>query len=310
MDTTAVVFTAPGQLALRDLTLVPVDGPQAIVDVSFSGISTGTERLLWAGDMPHFPGMGYPLVPGYETVGRVAKAPRDSGLAEGDLVYVPGANCYGPVRGLFGGAARRVAVSPSKLTKIDETIGENGTLLALAATAYHAVTLGPLPELVIGHGVLGRLMARIIVALGGAPTVWENQSLRQHGAAGYGVSTSGEDGRKDYACIADASGDTQVLDQCMLHLARRGEIILAGFYAEPLHFVFPPAFMREASVRIAAQWEPQDLHAVLAMIASGKLSLDGLVTHRSPASDAEQAYETAFQHPGCLKMVLDWRTFQ
>ena len=33
-----------------------------------------TEKLLWNGTMPHFPGMGYPLVPGYESVGRVIEA--------------------------------------------------------------------------------------------------------------------------------------------------------------------------------------------------------------------------------------------
>jgi bacteriochlorophyllide a dehydrogenase len=310
METTAVVFAAPGQLALTALPLIPPDGPHALVDVNFSGISTGTERLLWTGDMPTFPGMGYPLVPGYETVARIAKAPRNSGHAEGDLVYVPGANCYGAVRGLFGGAAKRIAIAPAKLTRIDETLGENGTLLALAATAHHAVTLGMLPELVVGHGVLGRLIARIILALGGTPTVWETQALRKTGAQGYEVLSPSTDTRKDYSCVVDASGDTHVLDRCMAHIARRGEIVLAGFYSEPLHFVFPPAFMREATIRISAQWEPKDLTAVLALVADGKLSLDGLVTHRSAAADAATAYETAFQNTECLKMVLDWRTLQ
>jgi 3-hydroxyethyl bacteriochlorophyllide a dehydrogenase len=37
-------------------------------------------------------------------------------------------------------------------------------------------------------------------------------------------------------------------------LAPGGEIVLAGFYDEPLSFTFPPAFMREARFRIAAQW--------------------------------------------------------
>ena len=78
--------------------------------------------------------------------------------------------------GLFGGAAKRIAIAPARLTRIDESLGENGILLALAATAYHAVSLGRLPELVIGHGVLGRLIARIVVALGGKPTVWETQN--------------------------------------------------------------------------------------------------------------------------------------
>ncbi len=309
MDTTAVVFTSPGQLSLQTLPLIPQDESYTIVDVSFSGISTGTERLLWTGDMPVFPGMGYPLVPGYETVARVAKSPKKSGFAEGDLVFVPGANCYGPVRGLFGGAAKRIAIAPAKLTKIDESLGENGTLLALAATAHHAVTLGGMPDLIVGHGVLGRLIARIVVALGGTPTVWETQTSRQTGGDGYQVISSNSDTRKDYSCIVDASGDTHILDRCMTHLVRRGEIVLAGFYAEPLHFVFPPAFMREASIRIAAQWEPKDLTAVLDLIASKKLSLGELITHRSPAADAHQAYDTAFGHAGCLKMVLDWRAF-
>jgi bacteriochlorophyllide a dehydrogenase len=310
MDTSAVVFTAPGQLELQTLTLVPPDGPHALVDVSFSGISTGTERLLWTGDMPGFPGMGYPLVPGYETVARVSKAPTGSGLAEGDLVFVPGANCYGPVRGLFGGAAKRIAISPARLTKIDESLGENGTLLALAATAHHAVTLSGLPDLIVGHGVLGRLIARIVVALGGSPIVWETNAARHDGSRGYAVIAPAEDTRKDYGCIVDASGDTHVLDRCINHLAKRGEIVLAGFYSEPLHFIFPPAFMREASIRIAAQWEPKDLAASLDLITTGKLSLDGLITHRSPAADARQAFETAFHHVGCLKMVMDWRTYQ
>jgi bacteriochlorophyllide a dehydrogenase len=309
LNTTAVVLTSPGQLALQSLPLVPPDGPHAIVDVNFSGISTGTERLLWSGDMPAFPGMGYPLVPGYETVARVSHCPQNSGLSEGDLVFVPGANCYGAVRGLFGGAAKRIAVAPHKLTKIPENISETGTLLALAATAHHAATLSKLPELIVGHGVLGRLVARIAKALGGTPTVWETNANRR-GGDGYDVIDPATDTRKDYASILDASGDTAVLDRCMTHLARRGEIVLAGFYPAPLHFIFPPAFMREAAIRIAAQWDQKDLTASLDLINSGRLSLDGLITHRSSAVDAPAAYETAFQNPACLKMVLDWRNTQ
>ena len=45
-----------------------------LVEVDYSGISTGTEKLLFNGRMPAFPGMGYPLVPGYESVGRIVDA--------------------------------------------------------------------------------------------------------------------------------------------------------------------------------------------------------------------------------------------
>jgi 3-hydroxyethyl bacteriochlorophyllide a dehydrogenase len=307
MDTTAVVFAAPRQLGLAELPLVLPDGPCALIEIFHSGVSTGTERLLWSGDMPPFPGMGYPLVPGYETVGRIAKAPHGSNLSEGDLVYVPGANCYGPVRGLFGGAASRIAVSPDRLTKLDGNLSDTGVLLALAATAHHAAVLSRLPELIIGHGVLGRLLARIVIALGGSPTVWETNAIRRDGASDYQVIAPETDARKDYDCIADVSGDVSVIDTCVSRLAKRGEIILAGFYSAPLQFVFPPVFMREAAIRIAAQWEHKDVEAVMDLIANGRLSLDGLITHRRPAAEAAGAYETAFNDPECLKMILNWR---
>jgi 3-hydroxyethyl bacteriochlorophyllide a dehydrogenase len=68
MMTTAIVLEGPEKLALRELPLVPMGAAQIVVDVEWSAVSTGTERLLWSGQMPPFPGMGYPLVPGYESV--------------------------------------------------------------------------------------------------------------------------------------------------------------------------------------------------------------------------------------------------
>jgi 3-hydroxyethyl bacteriochlorophyllide a dehydrogenase len=58
---------------------------------------------------------------------------------------------------------------------------------------------------------------------------------------------------------------------------------------------------------VAAEWKPDDLPAVRALIDSGDLNLDGLITHRQEATDAAQAYRTAFTDPSCLKMILDWR---
>ena len=70
-NTLAVVIEAPERLTLDRLALQTPAADEVVVAVEWSGISTGTERLLWSGRMPHFPGMGYPLVPGYESVGRV-----------------------------------------------------------------------------------------------------------------------------------------------------------------------------------------------------------------------------------------------
>jgi 3-hydroxyethyl bacteriochlorophyllide a dehydrogenase len=309
VNTLAVVLERPEQLVLSRLALTPATDEDVTVDIEWSGISTGTERLLWSGRMPAFPGMGYPLVPGYESVGRVSAAGSRSGGKVGERVFVPGAKCFGDVRGLFGGAAARVVLPGARTIKFDEQLGEQGVLLALAATAYHAHSIAGVqqPDLIVGHGVLGRMIARLAVVAGGAPTVWETNPARRDGASGYNVVDPSVDTRRDYRCICDVSGDSTLLDTLIARLAPGGEVVLAGFYDEPLSFVFPPAFMREARIRIAAQWQPQDLVAVKNLAESGRLSLDGLITHRSQATQADQAYRTAFGDPACLKMILDWR---
>ena len=86
MEATAVVLEAPERLGLQRLALTEPTAADAIVAVRWSGVSTGTERLLWSGRMPSFPGMGYPLVPGYESVGEVMEAAAGSGLKAGDRV--------------------------------------------------------------------------------------------------------------------------------------------------------------------------------------------------------------------------------
>lgn len=308
----AIVLNKPHELAL---SVVPITAPEegdVVVDILFSGISTGTEKLLWSGRMPMFPGMGYPLIPGYESVGRVVYTTKTANHACGDFVFVPGAKCFGDIRGLFGGAASRVVVPADRALSINESLGERGVLLALAATAHHVYhgDANAQPDLIIGHGVLGRLIARLAVVAGHSPVVWETNPARRVGADGYQVIDPATDSRRDYRRICDVSGDPKILDTLVSRLAMNGEIALAGFYEDPLSFTFPPAFMREASFRIAAQWQPQDLTAVRCMAESGALSLDGLITHRSEPSDADAAYRTAFQDPDCLKMILDWRNTQ
>jgi 3-hydroxyethyl bacteriochlorophyllide a dehydrogenase len=307
VDTVAVVLSAPQDLALQRLALTDPGVSDVVVDVAWSGISTGTERLLWDGRMPPFPGMGYPLVPGYESVGHVTAAGVESGLREGQAVFVPGANCFGPVRGLFGGAASKLVVPGARVTPIGDGLGQEGVLLALAATAQHALAGGALPDLIVGHGVLGRVLARLVVLAGGAPTVWERNPARCGGAEGYTVADPADDTRRDYATICDVSGDPAILDTLIARLAPGGEIVLAGFYSEQLHFAFPPAFMREARIRVAAQWKPADLATVAALARSGELALGGLLTHCEPAANAPAAYRTAFEDASCLKMLLDWK---
>jgi len=312
LHATAVTLKGPKELGLSRLEVTPPQPCDVVVKVAHSGISTGTEKLFWTGEMPPFPGMGYPLVPGYEASGEVVEAGPETPFCVGDHVFVPGANCYEGAFGLFGGASSLLVSAADRIIKIDPAHGPEGALLALAATARHAIA-GPgnmLPDLIVGHGVLGRLLARLTVAAGGpAPTVWEIDPGRRSGAMNYKVMAPDEDERRDYGCIYDATGNAAILPDLIGRIAKEGEIVLAGFYSDPISFAFPPAFMKEARFRVAAEWTPDDLSATRALVDAGDLSLAGLITHTAHAADAAQAYQTAFTDTTCLKMVLDWKGY-
>src|SRR5271156_2378589 len=171
MKSLAVVIEGPQRLGLGTPPPAEPQPSDVVVETRWSGVSAGTEKLLYTGRMPSFPGMGYPLVPGYETVGTVVGAGPQAGLAVGANVFVPGARCFGAVRGLHGGSASRLVALGARVMPISVSLGERGVLLALAATALHAVNVASPagPTLIVGHGALGRLIARVAAARGAEP---------------------------------------------------------------------------------------------------------------------------------------------
>ena len=310
METLAIVIDNPGQLDLRKVALREPEPGDVIVETHFSGVSTGTERLFWNGDMPFFPGMGYPLVPGYETVGVVVDNRASNKLKVGDHVFVPGANCYKKEKGLFGASSSLLIASDEKLIKIDPELKAKGTLFALAATARHAIAgLGnKLPSLIVGHGVLGRLLARLTIAAGGEPPiVWESNPLRADNQTDYEVIDPEKDNSFDHESIYEASGDISVLDKIIPKLKKNGEIVFAGFYSSPISFSFPPAFIKEARFRISAEFNTEDINITRSLLETGALSLEGLITHEKNVNFSKSAYKQSFEDPECLKMVIDWR---
>lgn len=307
MEALAIVINNPRDASLRSLEIDAPQAQDAIIDVDYTGISTGTERLIWSGEMPPFPGMGYPLVPGYEATGTVLEAPDASTLKPGDAVFVPGAKCYGSIHGLFGAASSKIVTPANRLIKLPDALGPEGVLIALAATAHHAMSIGGLPDLIIGHGVLGRLMARLTVALGGKPTVWEQDGNRLDAGGQYAVCRAADDPRQDYQIVIDASGDPDIIDAAAQHMAKGSLFVLAGFYHKKVSFTFPPVFMRQMTLRVAAEWVPEDLKAVVGLLHEHPNLLSGIVTHQSSAEQGPDAYRQALEDPTCLKMVLDWR---
>jgi 3-hydroxyethyl bacteriochlorophyllide a dehydrogenase len=268
----AVVLEKPNTLSLKKLQIDDIGADDVLVSVDYSGISTGTERLLYEGRMPNFPGMGYPLVPGYESIGTVEKSGSESDLLPGEKVFIPGAKCFGEFKSLFGGTASKLVVSSKRVCRVSKDTNEEGTLLALAATAQHIFSDSNeyKPDIIVGHGALGRLIAKIAILNGANPIVIEASKDRRKGNFEYEVISPLESKSLSCNCVVDASGDSSQLNNLIKFLKPGGEVVLAGFYDKPLSFDFAPAFLREAKIRVSAQWTPNDLKEVSRLFAEKK----------------------------------------
>lgn len=325
MHTHALVITAPEQIELQQVALTELGPEDVIVQTLYTSISAGTERMLLAGRMPH-PMLKLPVVPGYETVGRVVTVGPDvpAGV-EGQIVYVGGARCYVDVNPAWGGQAAALIVDYRRVVPLDGVQPELGVLLALGATALHGVDvlagadalstteinqdLAGKRVLVLGQGPVGQLAARIARARGAWLAVAERTaSRRAHSQAD--LVLDGEAPLSDALggpvdAIIEATGSMAALASAIPALAANGTLLLLGYY-DKLDLPYMPLFLKQARLLTAKEWGPNDLGRVRGMIASGALDVAGLITHRMPVAEFVAAYQVALEDAECLKLVLNW----
>ena len=314
MQTQAVVIPEPGKVQLQDVALNDPGPDDVIIKTAYTSISAGTERMLLAGQMPH-PMLALPVVPGYETVGRVVEVGTNVDATMKDRwVYVGGALCYDGVNAAWGGQSATLFTAANRVVPLDGVDPKQGVLLALSATALHGVdVLGEAAQervLVIGQGPVGQLAARIAKSRGAWVAVADRSASRlAHAVADVVVNVDetplAEAVTEPVTAVIDATGSMPALASSLSLLADKGTILLLGYY-QTLDLPYMPLFLKEAKLLTAKEWAPGDLQRCRAAIADGNLVVDALLTHDLAISDVAHAYDVAMNDSECLKVVLDW----
>ncbi|MEO0562088.1 MAG: zinc-binding alcohol dehydrogenase [Chloroflexota bacterium] len=315
METQAVVIPEAGRVELQNVALKPMGAGDVMIQTAFTSISAGTERMLMAGQMPH-PMLQLPVVPGYETVGKIVEVGADVDTALcGQWVYVGGAHCYESVNPAWGGQSATLITGADRVVPLGEGIPpEQGVLLALAATALHGVdVLDPAPEdrvLVLGQGPVGQLASRLLANRAGFVASVDRATSRLEKSVGDVVLNVDETRLADVLdtpvnAIIEATGSMEALKSALPHLAPGGTILLLGYYNN-LDLPYMPLFLKEARLLTAKEWSPGDLNRCRDMIADGTLDVSALLTHAMPVSDVAQGYELALNDIDCLKLVFEW----
>ena len=185
--------------------------------------------------------MGYPLVPGYESVGRVVagRPARRAGRRRPRLrarrqLLRRRARPVRRRRGARGGAGQaRGDGQRDRWAKTRSCWPWPPPPTTRCPAAASANPIVP-PDLIVGHGVLGRLLARLTVARRlPDPVVWETEPQRAQGAQGYTVlAPRRRHARATTAPSTTSAATPSILDTLIGRLAPGGEIVLAGFYSE------------------------------------------------------------------------------
>jgi 3-hydroxyethyl bacteriochlorophyllide a dehydrogenase len=311
----AVVFEEAGRVDLRDVQLRTPEADEIVVDTLFSSISSGTERLLFAGKLPGMPQIRYPLVPGYEAAGTVVSVGSAvETINVGDQVFVGGSMCYTDVAAAFGGQSSRTIKRAAQAVPLMGIEPSHAPLLALAATSLHGVRrLGDVAGqrvAVLGMGAVGQLAASFLTAAGAHVVAVDRSADRLESAtAAEKIDVTNapleQQLKTPVAHAIEATGIPSEIARCARVMQLGGKIVLLSYYDE-IATPFVDLFVKEATLLVSREWAFDDLLAARDAVASGAVRLDALAGHVVPIERYAAAYQTAFNDPSILKVVLQW----
>ena len=315
MSARALLHIAPRSVEIVELPTPRPAAGEVLVRTLFSGISSGTERLVYRGEVHQdlalddtIDALGgtfrYPLAYGYACVGEVGDSRR--------AVFA-----FHPHQDVF--AARSSDLIP--LPAIDPAAG---TLFPLVETALQ-VTLdagtGYLDRvIVLGGGVLGLLTALLLQRSGQRPLLAEPQAWRRDlaGRLGVTVAVPEELAKQEVPLVIDATGNPDAPAMALGMLAHEGTLLIASWFGtKPVVLPLGGAFHRRRltirSTQVStvpagqrATWTRSRRRLEAAKLLP-ELPLPELCTHVfrfTDAADAFRAVDTGT--PGLMHAVLDY----
>ena len=332
MKTRAVVFAEPKRVEIREME-TPDPGPDQVgIRTVFSGISQGTERWALTGRYGHFDrdySAYYPCSPGYQAAGVVdAVGSQVTDLKVGDHVFTMGTHFLdpdhkypGPCQASHSGY---LVAAASEVWRVDPEVDlAAASLFHMAGVSRHGVRLTKVQEgdlvAVIGLGMIGQMSAQAarrvgarVIATDLIPTRVELAGKHSADRAVDANAESIEDVIREEApegadVVIDTTGDHRIFERCLGLIHREGRIAMQGYYPDPISIDFHPTHIQRPTVTFPCGWDDEFNGELAEDMASGRVAIEPLITHRIPYQEAESAYQLVLEHPeATLGMVFSW----
>jgi len=311
----ALFHTAPRCVEIREVPTPRPAAGEVLVRTVCSGISGGTERLVYRGEVPAESALddtidalagtfSYPFAYGYACVCEVAESDQ--------TVFA-----FHPHQDVFAARADDLIALPA----VDPACA---TLFPLVETALQ-VTLDAGSGyrdrvVVLGAGALGLLTGLLLQRAGWRPLIAEPQAWRRTLADSLGLATAAPEelGQEQVPLVIDVSGNPDAPAAALDLLAHEGTLLIASWFGtKPVVLPLGGAFHRRRltirstqvstiPARLSGTWTRARRRREAVELLT-ELPLARLCTHVFAFGRAAEAFEAVDQGlPGLMHAVLDY----
>jgi len=334
MTNVAAVMPELGRIELQDVPEPQPAPREAVVQIEAVGVCGSDTAYYTHGRIGDWIVDG-PLILGHEVAGRViAVGDRVTRVAVGDRVAIepgrPCRDCEDCLAGRYhlcsrleflatppydGALVQRLAMDERNLFVVPDTMSyEEAALcepLSVGIWACRRANLQPGDRvLVSGAGPVGVLAAQVARALGASAVTVSDVSdfrLEKARSLGFDVERSGEvpegPGHEEFDVLLECSGAQGVLAQGLWRLRNAGRAAMVGMPKQDVALPLSRLNVKEITValvnRYAHTWP-----TAIALVASGRVNVSTIVTHRFPLEGTEDALTLASRVPDSLKAVI------
>jgi L-iditol 2-dehydrogenase len=330
MPNLAAVMPELGRIEIQDVGDPELGPRDALVQIEAVGVCGSDSAYFTVGYIGDYVVEG-PIILGHECAGQVIAIGEEvTAVAVGDRVAIepgkPCRDCDECMAGRYhlcprleffatppydGSLVQRMAIDERQLFALPDGMSyEEGALcepLSVGVWASHRAGLQPGDRvLVTGAGPVGLLAAQVARAFGASSvTVTDVAEFRLRMAADLGFATevAGEGTSRDFDVLLECSGAPNALADGLWRLGTNGRAAMVGMPKQDVTLALSRLNVNELTIglvnRYAHTWP-----IAIELIASGRVDVAPLVTHRFALDETADALVLAKHVPDSVKAVI------